>query len=90
MDIPIVLLVLLALPIALSALIITVSAGRRRRRSAHGPDSGGVVHRLQADTAVDQDAAVPAPVEPRAEVPGRERRAAAAAPPPDDDRPLPG
>jgi hypothetical protein len=69
---------LLILPFAVGALIVAVSAVRRRRRAAvDGPESEPA-HRLQTETAAVQDAAV----HPEAETPplssGRARRAGAA------------
>jgi hypothetical protein len=87
MDFPILLLVLLALPLVLAGVIIAVSAGRRRRATAGQPAHAGVVHRLQADPAVVQDSADTPQPEPRAAVPGRERRAASAEPPAADQAP---
>ena len=78
MDIPFLLIVLLALPIVTGAVIVAVSVARRRRRGAAAERAGEGVHRLQTDTAAVQDAAVHPPVQARGAVPGRERRAASA------------
>lgn len=83
MDSPLVLLVLLALPIAVGAVILAVSYARRSGQPAAAagaePD-----HRLQADTAaVQRDAVYPRSAAPAVES-GRERRAASA------DRPADG
>lgn len=79
MDFPFLLLVLLALPIVTALLIVSVSAVRRRRRSATDEPGHPDAHRLQSDTAAVQDAAkLPGPYPPAA-VSGRSRRAASAA-----------
>lgn len=83
MDVPSLLLVLLALPFAVAAAIVAVSATRRRRQAAAHRDADEPVHRLQTDTAVEQDAAVhPAAVVRKSES-GRERRARTSASPED-------
>ena len=74
MDFPL-LLVLLALPVAVAAAIVTVSAVRRRR---HAPADGVApepVHRAQADPAAVQAATVHPEAAGRKVIPGRERRA---------------
>lgn len=79
MDFPFLLLALLALPLIAAALIVTVSVARRRSREAASEPA----HRLQADSAVTQDAAVHAPAPPPPAATGRTRRAASAATPHD-------
>ena len=70
MDSPLLLVALLGLPLAAAALIVAVSSARRRR------GAGEPRHRLQADPAAVQDAAV-YPADPgRRVTPGRERRGA--------------
>jgi hypothetical protein len=66
--------VLLALPLAVGAVILIVSAVRRRR---HAQGTTEAVHRGQTDTAALQSAAVYPPAqEPRVRG-GRERRGSA-------------
>ncbi|HVM27655.1 MAG TPA: hypothetical protein VM433_08285 [Mycobacteriales bacterium] len=78
MDFPLLLLVLLALPFVVAAVIVAVSVIRRRRSAeAHGPATEPV-HRGQADTAAVQSAAVHPPAAGRRVRAGRERRAASA------------
>lgn len=81
MEIPFLLIVLLALPVLTGALIVAVSVARRRRRTASDEPVQEGVHRLQTDSAAVQDAADHPPVQGREAVPGRERRAASATPP---------
>ena len=65
MDIPLVLIVLLALPILAAAVIVLISRGRRGGSAAEA--STEPVHRLQTGTAAAQDAAAsPTPVAPKA------------------------
>ncbi len=76
MDFPLLLIVLLALPIAVAGIVVAVSAARRRARPMTESSATDPVHRLQAGTAATQDAAVhPAAVAPKAES-ARLRRAA--------------
>lgn len=72
MNSPGLLLVLLALPFVTGAVIVAVSVARRRRAEAEGEP----VHRLQADSAVVQDAEVYPTSGGQRIVSGRERRAA--------------
>ena len=78
MDFPIVLLVLLALPFAVAAVIIAVSSGRRRGRSTADGPAPEARHRGQADTAAVQSAAVHPPTATPKIRAGRDRRADAA------------
>lgn len=69
--------VLIALPFAVAAFILAVSALRRRRHArAHGPREP--VHRAQAATAAAQSASIPPAPTGRKPVTGRERRARSA------------
>jgi hypothetical protein len=83
MDFPFLLLVLLTLPLVAAALIVTVSTARRRGRAPLHQAASEPVHRLQADSAATQEAAVhpPAPAPPAASA--RIRRAALAKGPQD-------
>jgi hypothetical protein len=75
MDFPFLLITLLALPFAAAAVIVGVSTLRRRRLAQASEEPA---HRLQADTAGVQDAAVyPTADAPRA-TSARVHRAAAA------------
>ena len=67
------LLVLLALPFAMTAVIVAVSAIRR------GRETSAPTHRLQSDTAAVQAARVHSPATGHTVTSGRERRGAAAA-----------
>ena len=76
MEFPFLLLVLLALPLVVAALIVAVSFSRRRsHREVDDP-----VHRLQTGSAAAQDAVVhPPAAAPKAES-ARQRRAESAPP----------
>ena len=74
MRLPFVLLMLLALPFAVAAVIVAVSSVRRRHNAGHGPVPEPR-HRGQADTAAVQDAAVYPEAPARKIRPARDRRA---------------
>lgn len=76
MNSPVLLLVLLALPFVTGAVIVSVSAVRRR-----ASDSGEPVHRLQADPADVQEAAVHPTSGRHRLTSGRARRAASSVTP---------
>lgn len=78
MDFPSLLLLLLVLPLVAAAVIVVGSSLRRRRRPAGDRSASMPVHRLQADTAAAQDAAVRPAAVARKATPGRERRASSA------------
>lgn len=65
---------LLVLPLAVAAVIVAVSLVRRRRH-ARADGMSRPVHRLQADTAAAQDAAIYPPATGPQLQGGRERRA---------------
>jgi hypothetical protein len=82
MDIPVTLLVLLALPFVVGGVVLAVSAARRRK--AGDPGSGSEPeHRGQADTAAVQDTEAAPPAGRKVEA-GRARRAASSKPAADD------
>jgi hypothetical protein len=78
MDFPLLLLVLLALPMAAAGLIVFVSVTRRRGSGRMSDRSSEPAHRLQSDSAAVQDVAVHAPAPAPPVESGRARRAASA------------
>ena len=75
MELPFLLLALLALPFVVAAVIVVMSRARRRR---HAPASGPApvpVHRGQADTAAVQNATAHSEAAARKVESGRDRRA---------------
>jgi hypothetical protein len=71
-------LMLVLLPIAAAGIILAVSFGRRRGRSATGDSAAQPVHRLQTGTAAAQDAAVHPAAAPPAATSARKLRGASA------------
>ena len=81
MTSPFLLPLLITLPFTVGGVIVVVSSLRRRRHVLADGSVLAPVHRLQADPATVQAAAVPTASRPQALSSGRERRAAEAVAP---------